>query len=76
MFWNLLLGLALLIIGYLIMPKPKAPKPDAVQELEAPTADAGKQLGVVVGDITMKSPNFLWYGNIQNVRKTKKSNKK
>jgi hypothetical protein len=58
------------------MPKPKSPKPDAVQELEGPTAEAGKQIPVIVGDITLKSPNFNWYGNIQNVRKTKKSKKK
>lgn len=76
MFWNILIGLALMILGYLIMPKQKQQKPDSVQEMDAPTADAGKPVGVVVGDYTIKSPNFLWYGDMQNVRKKKKSKKK
>lgn len=76
MFWNILIALALLILGYLLMPKAKQAKPDSVEELDNPTADAGKPLGVVVGDYTIKSPNYLWYGDIQNVRKKKKSRKK
>lgn len=76
MFWNIILGLALLILGYLLMPKPKQPKPDAVQELEAPTAEAGKPVPVVFGDVILKSPNYNWYGDIRNVRKSKKSKKK
>jgi hypothetical protein len=76
MLFNILIGLALLIIGYFIMPKPKAPKPDEVQQLEAPTASAGKQAPVIFGDKLYKEANFNWYGNIQNVRKKKKSKKK
>jgi hypothetical protein len=76
MFWNLLIGLALLIIGYLIMPKPKQAKPKEVSELEAPTADSAKPIPFVFGDLTIKSPNFLGWWDKGYVRKTKKSNKK
>ena len=76
MIWNIILGLALMIIGYLIMPKPKQQKPDAVAELEAPKADMSAPITVIFGDITVKSPNYLWYGNVANVRKKKKSKKK
>ena len=76
MIWNIIIGLILMIIGYFLMPKPKAAAPDAVQQLEAPTADAGIPWYVLFGDMTLKSPNYLWYGDIRNVRKKKKSKKK
>lgn len=75
-FWNLIIGLALLIIGYLLMPKPKQPKPAEMSELEGPTADGAQPIIVIFGDLTVKSPNILGYWNVANVRKKKKSNKK
>lgn len=59
---SLLIGLALNIISYLLMPKPKAPKPETVKDMENPTADAGRELPVIFGTITIKSPNCLWFG--------------
>ncbi len=59
---NLLVGLAIQLIGYVVMPKPKGPKPDAVSDLESPTAEAGRPIPVPFGDITISSPNFLWTG--------------
>lgn len=76
MFWNIIIGLALMIIGYLIMPKPKGPKPDAAQEMEKPTADAGRPIAVLFGEKTIKGPNYLGYWDIANVRQSRKSKKK
>jgi hypothetical protein len=61
-FIPLLIGLALNIIAYLIMPKPKTPKPEAAQDGEDPVAEAGKPLPVVSGSLTVKELNILWYG--------------
>ena len=55
------IGLA--VISYLLMPKPKAPKPDAVKDLEDPTAEAGRPVPVPFGTITIKGLNLLWYGD-------------
>lgn len=76
MFWNIIIGLALMILGYLLMPKPKQPKPQEMSELEGPTVDQAGDIAVVFGDITVKSMNILGYWNIANVRKKKKSRKK
>jgi hypothetical protein len=46
-----------------ITPKPKAPKPPAVAQGEAPTASAGKPVPVVFGTVTIKEVNILWYGD-------------
>lgn len=61
-FIPLLIGLALNIIAYLILPKPKTPKPDAAKDLENPVAEAGKPLPVLSGSLTMKGLNILWFG--------------
>ena len=56
------IGLALMILSYALTPKPKAQKPGEVQDLEAPTAEAGREIPVVFGSITVSSANCLWYG--------------
>ncbi len=58
----LLISVALQIASYIIMPKVKAPKPDAVQDMDSPTAEAGRPMPVVFGTMTVKSPNCLWWG--------------
>jgi hypothetical protein len=55
-------AVALTVVSYLLRPKVKAPKPDAVQDLENPVAEAGRPIPVVFGTITVKGLNYLWYG--------------
>lgn len=63
-FWliPLIVAAAFNIAAYLITPKPKAPKPEAVQQADAPTASAGRPIGVVFGTVTVSETNCLWYG--------------
>lgn len=76
-FIPLLIGLALNIIAYLIMPKPKAPKPEAAKDGENPVAEAGKPLPVLSGSMTIKELNILWYGEkATNVRTITEGGKK
>ncbi len=65
-FINLLIGLALNIIAYLIMPKPKPPKPPAVTDMSGPTAEAGRPVPVVFGTVLVKSPNIIWWAERTN----------
>jgi hypothetical protein len=59
----LLVGLALNIVAYLIMPKPKKPKPPAAKDMESPTAEAGRPIPVLFGTVTQKGMNILWFGD-------------
>lgn len=68
-FVQLLIGLALNIIAYLIAPGPKEPKPPAAQDLDDPTAEAGIPIPVVFGTITVKGLNLLWFGDKQIVER-------
>lgn len=68
-FVQLLIGLALNIVAYLIMPKPKQPKPEAAKDLENPVAEAGRPIPIVSGTITVKGLNILWFGENQTVNR-------
>lgn len=57
------IGLAISVIAYLLMPKPKPPKPPAVEDLNNPTAEAGRPIPVVFGSIMVSGMNNIWYGD-------------
>jgi len=58
-----LIAIALLVVSYVLMPRPKAPKPEAAKEMDGPTAEAGREIPVPFGRMLIKSPNCLWYGD-------------
>ena len=60
---QLLIGLAISFISYLLAPRPKTSKPNEVQDLESPTAEAGRPIPVVFGTVFIESPNVIWYGD-------------
>ena len=67
---QMLVSLVISAVAYIIMPKPKGPMPDEVKDLENPTAEAGRPIPVVFGDITVKSPNILWFGEKRTETRT------
>lgn len=58
---QLAIGIGLSIIGYMLLPKPKQPKPEALKEQENPTAEAGKPIPVIFGSITVQSANLIGF---------------
>lgn len=69
---QLLVGIVLQVIGYMLTPKPKKQKPPTVEDMKSPTAEAGRPIPVVFGSITVKSPNLLWMGD--KAIRTRKAN--
>lgn len=61
-----LIALVLNVVSYLLAPKPKQPKPEAAKDMDNPTADAGREIPMVWGTITVKSMNCLWFGEKSN----------
>lgn len=62
-FWlPLLIGLALMIVAYLIMPKPKQKFAES-KDIDNPVAEAGKEVPVIFGTKIVKGLNVLWYGD-------------
>lgn len=70
-FLQLLIGVAISVIGYMIMPKPKPPKPPAVRDMENPTAEAGRPIPVVFGTVTVMGANIIDYREKQSVEHNK-----
>ena len=56
-------SLAVMGVGYILMPKPGKQKPAQAADLESPTTDAGRPIGVIFGTITQTGPNILWWGD-------------
>ena len=61
--YQLLVGIALQVIGYLLMGTPKGAKPDEVKDLENPTAEAGRPIPVVFGELEVTGVNIMWFGD-------------
>lgn len=59
---QLIVGLAISVIGYLIMPKPKSQKSGEVSDLDSPTAEAGRPIPVPFGEMWVTGINCLWFG--------------
>lgn len=67
---SLLLGFGSLVIGYLLMPKPKQQKPPSVDDLESPTSEAGRPIPVPMGSIEIVGLNLLYAGDKSIITRT------
>ena len=61
----LAISIALSYLAYLLAPKPKQPTAAPAQDMEAPTADAGRPMPVIFGECTIKGLNILGYWDKQ-----------
>lgn len=59
----LLISVAISAVSYLIMPKPKGPKPEQMREMDSPTAEAGIAIPVIFGEVEIHAPNVMWHGD-------------
>lgn len=58
---QLAIGVGLQILGALLLPQPKQPKPPEVEDLDSPTMDAGRPIPKVFGSMTVKGLAILDY---------------
>lgn len=57
----LIVSVAINVAALIITPRPKAAKPDAVQQAENPTADAGKPIPVLFGKARISETNIIGF---------------
>lgn len=60
---QLAIGIGLNILAYVLMPKPKPPKPPSLEDFKTPTATAGRPIMVVWGSVTIKGLNIVGVHN-------------
>jgi len=58
-----LVYLAIMVLCYVLMPKPKVPGPGGPQTLQVPTPDASNPVPVVFGTCWI-TPTVAWYGDL------------
>ena len=77
---NFVIQIAIMIVSAVISaalaPKPKPPKPASITDFDVPTAEEGREIPVVFGEVWISGPNVLWYGDLTSSPIKKKSGKK
>jgi len=55
-----------LAVSYYLRPEPpEGPDPASLEDVDAPTAEAGKPVPVLFGRRQIKAPNVVWYGDLR-----------
>ena len=53
------------IVSYALTPKPKNADPAIIQDSDIPIAAEGTPIPVVFGEVWLKQPNVVWYGDLK-----------
>jgi len=74
MVWGFLLTVVIsYVLSSLLAPKPPKPERAGLDSFDFPTAEAGRPIPVLFGRKLIKSPNCVWYGDLQTERIKAKS---
>ncbi len=65
MWWNLFIFIVGSFISAALAPRPPAPKPAALSDVDAPTAEEGRPIPVVFGAVLIRGSNVVWYGHLR-----------
>ena len=60
---QLAIGVGLQVVGFLLAPKPKQARPDEVRDMDNPTAEEGRPIPVVFGEMEVTGVNIIWFGD-------------
>lgn len=52
------------VLAFALQPKIPEPTPATLSEIDIPTANQGKPIPKVFGQIVVQSPNIVWYGDL------------
>jgi len=76
MWWYVAAFVVVLVVSYAMMPKPQSRPPAGLGDIQAPTAEEGREIPVLFGTRDIKGPNVVWYGDLRIVAIRKKGGKK
>ena len=75
-FTAIIVLVASVLISQALAPKPPQPKPAALEDFDAPTAEEGRAIPVVFGTVWVTGPNVIWYGDLRSTAIRKSTGKK
>lgn len=65
-----------LVLAFTMTPKPESRPPAGLDEIQAPTAEVGREIPVLFGRRKLEGPNVVWYGHLRTVAIKSKGGKK
>lgn len=66
MTWGYIIVMAVvLILGIALAPKPQGPRAAEIDDFDFPTAEEGRPIPVVFGEVDIRGSNVLWYGDLR-----------
>ena len=68
--------IAAIVIAYAMAPKAPQQPPPSIDDIQTPTAEEGKEIAVVFGEVYCRDPNVVWYGDLATQPIKKKGGKK
>lgn len=63
----LVVAVVVAVAAYAMAPKPPEPQPPMLKDFDVPTAEEGRPVPVIFGTVVVKSPNIVWYGDLDYV---------
>lgn len=78
MAWNFVIAwIVSAVISYALRPKPpEGPRAATLGDIDAPTAEEGREIPVVFGTVEIEGANIVWYGDFASKAVKKKGGKK
>lgn len=61
---QVLISVAISYLAYVLSPKPQAPDPGTLGDVQLPTADAGRLIIEFFGEELIEDANCGWYGDL------------
>jgi hypothetical protein len=62
--WYLVVIIVAVLLSVALAPKPPEPKPAALSDIDAPTAEEGRPIPVVFGSVLIRGANVIWFGDL------------
>lgn len=78
MWWLIAVFVATLVLSFAFMPRPQSQnqKLTTLNDINAPTAEVGREISVLFGTRDLNGPNVTWYGALRLVAIKSKAGKK
>jgi hypothetical protein len=75
--WQFIAAIVIVAIAsFVLRPKPQTQPPAGINDIKAPTAEDGREIGVIFGCKYLRGPNVVWYGDLRTTPIKSKGGKK
>lgn len=63
MWWNIIIGLVLNYVSWLLRPQPEPPPAGTIDDVSVPKTEEGAEIGWVYGSVWIKDAQVHWFGD-------------